>query len=65
MYNKENGLSDFTEKIDAMRKEEDANAARLAPAGWMVKVGHGYSIGNGHSAFEHCTPFSKFAKIGY
>lgn len=47
-----------------MRKvEEDANAARPAPAGWMVKVGHEYYTGNGHSPFERWTPFAKFAKV--
>jgi hypothetical protein len=43
--------------------EEDANAARPAPAGWMVQVGHEYYTGNGRSAFERWTPFAKFAKI--
>ena len=62
MYNRENILSDFTEKIDAMRKE-DANAARLAPAGWMVKVDHEYYTGNRHISFERWTLFAKFAKI--
>ncbi|MCA9325232.1 hypothetical protein KDA23_04180 [Candidatus Saccharibacteria bacterium] len=46
-----------------MRKVEDANVARPAPAGWMVQVGREYYTGKGHSSFERWTPFPKFANV--